>query len=104
MAQRPKILKATPRTLDRKMDWLAISGESCFRFIDDTGIRFTAIQRRVSEGMENAARGGKITRLEAVSGVVHGALRGILAPGGDPLLGSKAIVMGVLWGAGVTKS
>jgi hypothetical protein len=90
-------------TRNRKMDWRAISQESCFKFIDDTGIRFTALQKRVSDGMETAVRAGKITPLEAVSGVVRGALRGALAPGGDPLLGAKAIVMGVIWGAGVKK-
>jgi hypothetical protein len=85
------------------MDWQAISHEACFRFIDDTGIRFTAIKRRVSDGMADAVRGSNLTRLEAVSGVVRGALRGALAPGGDPLLGAKAIVMGVIWGAGARK-
>lgn len=83
------------------MDWRAISRESCFKVIDDTGIRFTAIKRRVSDGMETAARGGKSTPLKAV--IVRNALRGALAPGGDPLLGAKAIVMGVIWGAGVKK-
>lgn len=85
------------------MDWRAISHESCFKNIDDTGIRFTAIRRRVSAGMETAALESKLTRLEAVGGVVRGALRGALAPGGDTLMGAKAIVMGVIWGAGVKR-
>jgi len=88
------------------MDWRAISREACFKVIDDTGIRFTAIKRRVSDGMASAARGAgtsMITRLEAVCGVVRGALRGALAPGGDSLMGAKAIIMGVIWGAGVKK-
>jgi hypothetical protein len=85
------------------MDWRAISHEACFKVIDDTGIRYTTLQRRVSGGMATAAGGSTMTPLEAVSGVVRGALRGVLAPGGDPLLGAKAIMMGVIAGAGIKK-
>ncbi len=78
-----------------------------FKVIDDTGSRFNSIMRWTSAGMARAATGAgesRITMLEAVSGVVRPALRGALRASGDSILGTQAIVMGVLSGAGRKKA
>ncbi|HKS16463.1 MAG TPA: hypothetical protein VJU16_04070 [Planctomycetota bacterium] len=87
------------------MDWKAISSEACFKVSDDTGIGFTTVMRRVSVGMAAVAQGAgrSITVLEAVDGVVRPALRGVSRAGADYVMGTKAIVMGVIWGAGRKK-
>ena len=95
-----------PRNEDNKRIWRAVSKRARFNVIDDTGTQFSALMREVSEIMAGAAWKARqlgVTLLEAVSGVVRPALRRALAPGGDPLMGAKAIVLGIISGAGAKK-
>lgn len=101
MTREVKFRKGIPR--NRNTEAQAIGREDRLEVIDDTGSRFSAIMRRVSDGMAAAARGAgrsEITMLEAVSSVVRPALRGTWGADGDSVMGTKAIVMGVIWGAG----
>ena len=63
--------------------------------IDDD---FARIVETVSRGMTGVAQGAG--RTEAITDVVKSALDGCLAVGGNLILGAKAIVVGVLRGAG----
>jgi hypothetical protein len=103
MTREVKVRNGSPRNMERKTEGRTFGSEERLEVIDDTGSRFSAIMKRVSDGMAAAARGAaqsEITLLEAVSSVVRPALRGTWGPAGDSVMGTKAIVMGVIWGAG----
>lgn len=69
--------------------------------IEKAGDVFSTIMKAVSEGVSSAAKGtGKagVSVVEAVGSVVRATVRESLGAGGDFLVGSKAVVMGVIRG------
>jgi hypothetical protein len=75
--------------------------------IEATGIVFGAIMKSVSEGVATACQGTEktgVTVFEAVSLIVRSALRGATGAGSDFIMGTKAIMMGVIWGTGEKES
>lgn len=71
--------------------------------IQNTGDVFATIMKTVSEGISNAAKGtgdAGVSVLGAISTVVRTAVRESLGVGTDLIVGTKAIVVGVIRGTG----
>ena len=71
--------------------------------VEETGIAFETIMKAVSDGIARAARGAGttgITVLEAINGIVRTSLRETPRIGSDLIMGTKAIMMGVIRGGG----
>jgi hypothetical protein len=64
-----------------------------------SGDFFRDTSQKVSEGLSHASLGG-VADSNEVTAVIEGAVDGIFESGGDPVLGAKAILMGVLQALG----